>query len=85
VTLTQPLDAGAPGIIAILRGVQPEAVLEVAAAGGRLIVSPNMDRTVVEQALQQRVLLIFATGSRRARRESVSALPSLHRARIPQP
>ena len=104
-TLTQSLDAGAPGIIAILRGVQPEAVLEVAAAlldggiriievpmnspqpllsierlaarfgeraligagtvlsaaqvrdvaaaGGRLIVSPNMDRAVVEQALQK--------------------------------
>jgi 2-dehydro-3-deoxyphosphogalactonate aldolase len=104
-TLTQSLDAGAPGIIAILRGVQPEVVLEiaaalldggiriievpmnspqpllsierlaarfgeqaligagtvlsaaqvrdVAAAGGRLIVSPNMERAVVEQALQQ--------------------------------
>lgn len=104
-TLTQSLDAGAPGIIAILRGVQPEVVLEiaaalldcgiriievpmnspqpllsierlaarfgeraligagtvlsaaqvrdVAAAGGRLILSPNMDRAVVEQALQQ--------------------------------
>ena len=99
-TLTESLDAGAPGIIAILRGVQPEMALEigaalldcgiriievplnspqpllsierlaarfgeqaligagtvlspaqvrdVAAAGGRLIVSPNMDRAVVE-------------------------------------
>ena len=104
-TLTESLDAGAPGIIAILRGVQPEMALEigaalldcgiriievplnspqpllsierlasrfgeraligagtvlsptqvrdVASAGGRLIVSPNMDRAVVEGALQQ--------------------------------
>lgn len=104
-TLTESLDAGAPGIIAILRGVQPEMALEigaalvdcdiriievplnspqpllsierlaarfgeqaligagtvlsegqvrdVAAAGGRLIVSPNMDRAVVERTLQQ--------------------------------
>ena len=103
-SLTQSLDSGAPGIIAILRGVRPEEVLEigsgaagrrhshhrsaaelaaaaaqhrasrasfgeraligagtvlsaaqvrdVAAAGGRLIVSPNMDRAVVEQTLQ---------------------------------
>ncbi len=104
-TLTESLDAGAPGIIAILRGVQPDMALEigaalldcgiriievplnspqpllsierlaarfgeqaligagtvlspaqvrdVAAAGGRLIVSPNVDRAVVERALQQ--------------------------------
>jgi 2-dehydro-3-deoxyphosphogalactonate aldolase len=104
-TLTESIDASAPGIIAILRGVQPEMVLEigaalldcgiriievplnspqpllsierlasrfggqaligagtvlspeqvhdVAAAGGRLIVSPNMDRAVVERTLQQ--------------------------------
>jgi 2-dehydro-3-deoxyphosphogalactonate aldolase len=104
-TLTESIDASAPGIIAILRGVQPDMVLEigaalldcgiriievplnspqpllsierlasrfggqaligagtvlspeqvhdVAAAGGRLIVSPNMDRAVVERTLQQ--------------------------------
>ena len=104
-TLTESLDAGAPGIIAILRGVQPDRALEigaalldcgiriievplnspqpllsierlaarfgeqaiigagtvlspaqvrdVAAAGGRLIVSPNVDRAVIERALQQ--------------------------------
>jgi 2-dehydro-3-deoxyphosphogalactonate aldolase len=104
-TLTESLDAGAPGIIAILRGVQPDVALEigaalldcgiriievplnspqpllsierlatrfgeqaligagtvlsptqvrdVAAAGGRLIVSPNLDRAVVERALEQ--------------------------------
>lgn len=104
-TLTESLDAGAPGIIAILRGVQPDMALEigaalldcgiriievplnspqpllsierlaarfgeqaligagtvlspaqvrdVATAGGRLIVSPNVDRAVVERALQQ--------------------------------
>jgi 2-dehydro-3-deoxyphosphogalactonate aldolase len=104
-TLTEALDAGVPGIIAILRGLQPDAALEVgealldcgiriievplnspqpllsierlatrfgdaaligagtvlspaqvrdvAAAGGRLIVSPNLDRAVVEHTLQQ--------------------------------
>src|SRR5262245_24501755 len=104
-TLTESLDAGVPGVIAILRGLQPERSLEVgaallacgvriievpmnspqpllsierlaanfgeqaligagtvltpaqvrdvAAAGGRLIVSPNMDRSVVERTLEQ--------------------------------
>jgi 2-dehydro-3-deoxyphosphogalactonate aldolase len=104
-TLTGSLEAGTPGIIAILRGLQPETAVEmgaalvecgiriievpmnspqpllsierlatrfgeqtligagtvlspaqvrdVAAAGGRLIVSPNVDRAVVEQTLQQ--------------------------------
>jgi 2-dehydro-3-deoxyphosphogalactonate aldolase len=103
-TLSESLTAGVPGIIAILRGLQPERSLEVGAelvacgvriievpmnspqpllsierlaakfgeqaligagtvlspaqvrdvetAGGRLIVSPNMDRAVVEQTLQ---------------------------------
>src|SRR5262245_38941135 len=104
-TLSESLNAGVPGIIAILRGLQPERSLEVGAAlvtcgvriievpmnspqpllsierlaakfseqaligagtvlsptqvrdveaaGGRLIVSPNMDRAVVDQTLQQ--------------------------------
>jgi 2-dehydro-3-deoxyphosphogalactonate aldolase len=104
-TLTQSIDAGVPGIIAILRGLQPERSVEVGAAllacgvriievpmnspqpllsierlaanfgeqaligagtvlspaqvrdvataGGRLIVSPNMDRAVVERTLEQ--------------------------------
>jgi 2-dehydro-3-deoxyphosphogalactonate aldolase len=104
-TLTNALDAGFPGIVAILRGVRPDEVLdvgtalldagiriievplnspqplqsidrlvsnfggqaligagtvltaaqvtEVAAAGGRLIVSPNVDRAVIERTLQQ--------------------------------
>lgn len=104
-TLTESLDAGAPGIIAILRGLQPAMAVEVgavlldsgiriievplnspqpllsierlaaqfgeqavigagtvltaaqvrdvAAAGGRLIVSPNMDPAVVERTLQE--------------------------------
>jgi 2-dehydro-3-deoxyphosphogalactonate aldolase len=104
-TLTESLETGAPGIIAILRGLQPERALElgaalvecgiriievplnspqpllsierlatrfgaaaligagtvlapaqvrdVAAAGGQLIVSPNMNRAVVEHTLQQ--------------------------------
>jgi 2-dehydro-3-deoxyphosphogalactonate aldolase len=104
-TLTQSLQAGAPGIIAILRGLEPEMAVEmgaalvesgiriievplnspqpllsierlatrfggqaligagtvltpaqvrdVAAAGGRLIVSPNMNRAVIECTLQQ--------------------------------
>jgi len=103
-TLNQSLEAGAPGIIAILRGLQPEMALEmgaalvesgiriievplnspqpllsierlasrfgaealigagtvltpaqvrdVAAAGGKLIVSPNMNRAVIENTLQ---------------------------------
>jgi 2-dehydro-3-deoxyphosphogalactonate aldolase len=104
-TLTGSLEAGTPGIIAILRGLQPQSAVEmgaalvecgiriievpmnspqpllsierlatsfggqaligagtvltpvqvrdVAAAGGRLIVSPNMDRAVIEGTLQQ--------------------------------
>ena len=31
-TLTESLDAGAPGIIAILRGMQPDMALEIGAA-----------------------------------------------------
>jgi 2-dehydro-3-deoxyphosphogalactonate aldolase len=103
-TLTESLEAGTPGIIAILRGLQPQTAVEmgaalvecgiriievpmnspqpllsierlatrfggqaligagtvltaaqvrdVAVAGGRLIVSPNMDRGVIECTLQ---------------------------------
>lgn len=103
-TLTEALDSKVPGIVAILRGVRPEQVLEmgaalldagiriievplnspqpvlsierlassfgaqaligagtvlsaaqasdVAAAGGRLIVSPNMERAVIQRTLQ---------------------------------
>lgn len=43
-TLTESLNAGAPGIIAILRGVQPEMALEIGAVlvgcGVRIIEVP---------------------------------------------